>query len=57
LGGGVLIELFGWEAIFVHALTTTMAISAAVVAAGAVPALALLGHGPRASPPLAAQDA
>jgi EmrB/QacA subfamily drug resistance transporter len=42
---------------FLHALTTTMAISAAVVAAGAVLALLLFGQGPRASPPPAVQDA
>ena len=42
---------------FLHGLTTIMAISAAVVAAGAVLALALLGRGPRASPSPAVQDA
>jgi MFS family permease len=42
---------------FLHALSTTMAIGAAVVAAGAVLALALFGPGPRASPPPAVQDA
>src|SRR5215211_1217791 len=43
---------------FVHALTTTMAISAAAVAAGGVLALALIGHAPiRPSRPEVLQDA
>jgi MFS family permease len=42
---------------FLHALTTTMAISAAVIAAGAVLALLMFGQGPRASPSPAVQDA